>query len=70
MTTVWNAAEVPATERAAAVREAVGGQVVRVDIDLPDDPHDVAVAEELAGRTPATSRSPRNRPRGDAATIR
>lgn len=46
MTTVWSAAEAPGVDRAAAVREAVGSNVVRVDIDLPDDPRDIDV--ELA----------------------
>jgi len=51
MTTVWNAAEAPAVDRAAAVREAVGTNVVRVDIDLPDDPQniDVELALSVAG---------------------
>jgi AraC-like DNA-binding protein len=43
MTAVWSAAEAPVADRAAAVHEAVGTQVVRVDIDLPDDPLEINV---------------------------
>jgi len=51
MTTLWSAAEAPGVDRAAAVREAVGSNVVRVDIDLPDDPRniDVELALSVAG---------------------
>ncbi|MFI6263235.1 helix-turn-helix domain-containing protein [Micromonospora sp. NPDC051006] len=52
MTTVWKAAEAPAAERAAAVREAVGTRVVRVDIDLPDDPRDIQVELTLSDAGP------------------
>ncbi|MET7401073.1 helix-turn-helix domain-containing protein [Dactylosporangium sp. NPDC005572] len=52
MTTVWKAAEAPARERAAAVREAVGSRVVRVDIALPDDPGDIDVELTLSDAGP------------------
>lgn len=52
MTTVWNAAEAPGTDRAAAVREAVRSNVVRVDIDLPDDPRDIDVDLALSAAGP------------------
>jgi AraC-like DNA-binding protein len=43
---------VPAAERASAVREAVGSQVVRVDIDLPADPREVKVELTLSDAGP------------------
>jgi AraC-like DNA-binding protein len=52
MTIVWNATAAPAVERAAAVREAIGSQVVRVDIDLPDDPRDIKVELTLSHAGP------------------
>ncbi|GGM44853.1 helix-turn-helix domain-containing protein [Dactylosporangium sucinum] len=52
MTTVWNAAGAPAGQRAAAVREAVGSRVVRVEIALPDDPGDIDVELTLSDAGP------------------
>ncbi|WP_335988590.1 helix-turn-helix domain-containing protein [Glycomyces sp. MUSA5-2] len=52
MTAVWNSRDVPGPERASAVREAVGSQVVRVDIDLPDDPRDIDVGLNLSHAGP------------------
>jgi AraC-like DNA-binding protein len=52
MTAVWNAAEAPVADRAAAVHEAVGSQVVRVDIDLPDNPRDINVELTLSDAGP------------------
>ncbi|GAA4410347.1 helix-turn-helix domain-containing protein [Actinokineospora soli] len=52
MTTVWNSATAPPAERANAVREAVGSQVVRVDIDLPADPREVKVELTLSAAGP------------------
>ncbi|RHA37818.1 helix-turn-helix domain-containing protein [Cellulomonas rhizosphaerae] len=52
MTTLWSAAEAPGADRAAAVREAVGSNVVRVDIDLPDDPDRIDVELALSDAGP------------------
>ncbi|QBS44394.1 helix-turn-helix domain-containing protein [Nocardia sp. CS682] len=52
MTTVWKSTDVPAAQRADAVREAVGSQVVRVDIDLPEDPREVQVDLSLSHAGP------------------
>ena len=52
MTTMWSAAEAPRADRAAAVREAVGSNVVRVDIDLPDDPGQIDVELALSEAGP------------------
>ena len=52
MTTVWNAALAPGVHRAQAVREAVGSNVVRVDIDLPDDPRHIDVDLTLSDAGP------------------
>ncbi|MFI7221356.1 helix-turn-helix domain-containing protein [Micromonospora maritima] len=49
---MWSAAEAPAAERATAVRQAVGSQVVRVDIDLPQDPRDIQVELTLSSAGP------------------
>ncbi|ROS31760.1 helix-turn-helix domain-containing protein [Cellulomonas sp. PhB150] len=52
MTTLWSATEAAGTDRAAAVREAVGSNVVRVDIDLPDDPGQIDVELTLSEAGP------------------
>ncbi|BCK54817.1 helix-turn-helix domain-containing protein [Nocardia wallacei] len=52
MTQLWKSADVPAAQRADAVREAVGSQVVRVDIDLPEDPREVQVDLSLSHAGP------------------
>lgn len=52
MTTVWSATEAPGADRAAAVRDAVGSNVVRVDIDLPEDPRDIDVELALSAAGP------------------
>ncbi|MEU0875331.1 helix-turn-helix domain-containing protein [Nocardia brasiliensis] len=52
MTTLWKSTDVPAAQRADAVREAVGTRVVRVDIDLPEDPRKVQVDLSLSHAGP------------------